>query len=336
MSAVSRKGRHSMGSPYTSDRLPKVTAAPPVPPSVPARRVRPRRPVRSRIPGGRVSLWGCVKAEFIKLRALRSTWWLMGLTVILLPAGAALAVWANGFIASVDDQGKLLDSPQSVDAADLWTSVSGFMSTVAIVIGVFGVLAITSEYAARSIQSTFLASPNRLRVLAAKAIVVGVMSFVASFIGLLLGWLVASGMSGEWPVVPLEGYEWRLPWVTLFGGALVGMLMALMSLGLGSLCRSTPVAVFVLIGIFMILPSVLAVVSVLGRQYEWLGAVASCLPGSSIDGFLHAGVESATYTSSPSQGHWEPNWWQSLLVIAGWAVAFDASGVAAVTRLDVR
>jgi predicted anti-sigma-YlaC factor YlaD len=48
-----------------------------------------------------------------------------------------------------------------------------------LLIGVVGVLAMTSEYTSGTIRATFAAAPRRLRVLAAKAAVVGAVALIA-------------------------------------------------------------------------------------------------------------------------------------------------------------
>lgn len=283
------------------------------------------------LPNGRLGLWGSVKAETVKLLGLQSTYWLLAITIFLLPAGAALAAWAGHSLSVFDPTtGETLVSPQ-FSAISLWKSVSGFVSTVAITVGIFGIMAITGEYSTKSIQSTLTANPNRVGMLTAKSWVVGVMSFLAGLVGLLASWGVVALMSRSWNVSALAEGQWRLSVVSVLGGALVLMIFACMSLGLGALCRSTSGAVFALIAILMILPTVLNVVSVMATQFEWISTLQAFLPSAAIDNFLGAGIEAQTQ----SQG-FAPNWWQSGLILVGWWIVIDTLGTLVVKRTDIK
>ncbi|RSX50948.1 ABC transporter permease subunit [Bifidobacterium callimiconis] len=300
------------------------------------RRPRARRPQPSSVPNGRLNLWGCIRGEFVKLFALASTYWLMGITLVLLPAGAAMNAWAVHWTASIDPQtGKTLATPNPVDVADLWISVGGFVSTVAIVTGIFGVLAITAEYSTKSIQATLTANPKRMTMIVAKLIAVSLIVFLVSLAGLLISWAVVAIMSNDWSITQLSGREWRLPWITLFGGAASLTLMALLAFGVGAICRSTPGAVFAYIAILTILPSILSIVSIVAKEFGWVGTIASVMPSGSIGRFLQMNVSSAL-TSSVSYDYFVPNWWQSLLVLVGWTVVSVALGSFVIKRADVK
>ena len=300
------------------------------------RRPRARRTQPSRVPNGRLSLWGCIRGEFVRLFALASTYWLLGITLILLPAGAAMNAWTIHWSMGVDPQtAEPLDTPNPVDVVDLWISVSGFVSTVAIVTGIFGVLAITSEYSTKSIQATLAANPKRLTMVVAKIIAVSVTVFIVALAGLMISWAVVSIMSNDWSITQLSGREWRLPWVSLFGGAAVLVLMALMAFGVGAICRSTPGALFGYIAILTILPNILTIVSVVAKQFKWVGTVAAFMPGSSIDRFLQMNATSPTL-SAVSYDYFVPNWWQSLLVLVGWTVVSVVIGALVVRRADIK
>ena len=72
-----------------------------------------------------------------------------------------------------------------------------------LLIGVLGVLVMTSEYSSGLIRATLAAAPRRPLLLAAKAAVFGAVALAvgeaASFPGLLRGWRRASGMAYRRP-----------------------------------------------------------------------------------------------------------------------------------------
>lgn len=101
------------------------------------------------------------RMEWIKLRSLRSTWLTLALAVCA-PAGVALAAGGS-------------------NTAGGGMSVSNALAGVLIGVlltGVAGVLAMTGDYASGTISAAFAAAPRRLRVLAAKAAVVGAVTLV--------------------------------------------------------------------------------------------------------------------------------------------------------------
>ncbi|WP_165776749.1 hypothetical protein [Bifidobacterium simiarum] len=292
-----------------------------------------------------------VRSEAVKLAGLKSTYWLLGLTMILLPAGSALAAWARNLMASVQNssQNPNPDPVPIVPATDLWACVGGFIGTVALISAIFGVLAITAEYSTKSIQSTLTASPDRVRLLAAKSWVTGVFVFAATLVGLLISWALVTIMAGQWQwrVTPLAGNQRHLPWVVMLGGPLVLMLIARMALGIGAIIRSTVGAVLTLIGLLTILPTAASLFVAVANQ-RWLSVLVDLLPSSAIGTFMQAGAsDTVAGTDGSAVGSvdgsavgsavlWSPNWWQSLLVLIVWWLVADAIGTLIFRRTDIR
>ncbi|MBT1181750.1 hypothetical protein JS531_07230 [Bifidobacterium sp. CP2] len=219
---------------------------------------------------------------------------LLVLNLVLLPAGAALSAWSMTIIAGMDpSSGKALAHPAELPASLMWSSVGGFTVTCMIVTGILGVMTVTGEYTTRTVQMSFVADPHRVLFMNAKAVVVAALSFLSAMAGLLLSWgaayaLFATSAGG---MGALGDSERLLPWVTVVGGACVLAVTAVMALGLGGLCRSTVGGVFALIGIVMIAPSVLSLVSLAGDRFAWIGSVAACLPSQAATTFLTGGVD---------------------------------------------
>src|SRR6266496_1031849 len=107
-----------------------------------------------------------VRAEWTKLRTVRSTWWALALTMVGMVVLGALfcARYGIGGISPADRA--------SFDPA-AW-SLSGFF-LAQLAVGVLGVLAVTSEYATGSIRAT----------LAATAVVVGLVFILPGIVGAL-------------------------------------------------------------------------------------------------------------------------------------------------------
>lgn len=102
-----------------------------------------------------------VAMEWIKLRSLRSTWWTLAVAIAA-AIGIAIAVAMK------------TKNPTE----DLTNNVLGGVAPGLLLIGVLGVLVMTSDYASGMIRPSLVAAPNRSLVLAAKVAVFGIVSLV--------------------------------------------------------------------------------------------------------------------------------------------------------------
>src|SRR5580704_12053895 len=129
-------------------------------------------------------------AEWTKLRTLRSSGWTLGAMVL---ASIGLAV----LIAASDAHG--YSSLTAAEKASWDPTNESLAGTIfgQLAIAVFGVLAITGEYASGTIRSSIAAVPRRTPLLAAKAAVYGGVAFVlgelVSFASYFLGQALFSG-----------------------------------------------------------------------------------------------------------------------------------------------
>ena len=102
-----------------------------------------------------------VRAEWTKLRALRSTWWCALIAVVLIVGlGAAIAGSGTPYHVSAGNSA----------AAGVSVSLLGVLFAQ-LVLGVVGVLAFSGEYGTGMIRATLAVVPSRLPVLWAKLIV---------------------------------------------------------------------------------------------------------------------------------------------------------------------
>ena len=127
-----------------------------------------------------------LRSEWTKLVSLRSTKLLVGLAILLsILLTALLAIVIGETYDSWHAVDKLTFDP--VDSA----SVGGIVT--AILFLVLGVKAATSEYGSGMIRLTLTATPQRWRVLAAKALVVMAITAVAGLISVIGMLLTATG-----------------------------------------------------------------------------------------------------------------------------------------------
>ncbi|MFJ8602657.1 ABC transporter permease [Streptomyces shenzhenensis] len=219
----------------------KTTTKPPKTPR-PTRRPRPAPSSGTR--AGRATFLRCLHAEWIKIRTMRSTLYVVLGTLAFCTGLAAL----NGSSAGSDFADMAPADQATFDP--LATSLRGYL-LAQIALGLLGGLVITSEYGARTIVGTLTSVPHRARVLAAKAVaLVGValpVGILVSFAGFLVGQASLAG-AGAPHLALSDGPALR----GILGGGLYLALAGLFGLALGTVIRSTTATVTTLFGVMLI------------------------------------------------------------------------------------
>ncbi|WP_091343362.1 ABC transporter permease subunit [Micromonospora rhizosphaerae] len=146
--------------------------------------------------------------------------------------------------------------PQEQDDDPVEASLLGIIAGVMALIAV-GVLYATSEYRRGMIRTTFAAVPRRGRVLAAKALVLGGVSFVLGLIGVVVAYLVARPMVRENgfapPAFPDESISDPAVVRTLLLSAAFMALLAMFAMAVGVLLRHSAAAITLTI-VLVVLP----------------------------------------------------------------------------------
>ena len=176
-----------------------------------------------------------MKSEFIKLRTLRST---LTATIVLIIFPVAVTVLSAMFAKNPDE-----------------TMVIKVLVNTGIVslllCGVLGVFAIAQEYSQGTIRITFAATPMRMKVFVAKALVISL--WVAVSVAVLEG----VGLIGANYALHSRGFDFGVmykatpgidsAWQVLVAFGAVCILFALVGFALGALLRSSPGAIATLI-----------------------------------------------------------------------------------------
>lgn len=255
-------------------------------------------------PTGR-PLAGAVAAEWTKLWSVRSTWWTLVAALVTMAATAAqLAIYAVN--ANTDDDPTV--NPGVLDVGDV---VAGSLELTQFVVIGLGLFAITSEFATGTIRTTLRCTPSRGRVLAAKAVVVGAVTFG---VGLLLGAVgagVARPVLGEWGLAPLGV---TVTDIVACAGYLA--LVSVLALGLAAALRSPVLTLTVLLALLYLVP-----LSLQEPDITVLTRIADAFPGVAGTHFLAGDTE--PYPAAVG-----------LLLLAGWAGAALALGRWALARRD--
>lgn len=191
---------------------------------------------------------------------MTSTYVLLVLAIVFFAVNSLMMGWLLGFVES-EGGGMPLGNE------DLWSAVRSGATNVLLIVGILGVMVLTSEFSSSSIITSLTVNPRRTMFMNAKALVLAVVTFLASFVGVLLAWGCAAIMMGSSVGTGNAEMPAAMPWVTLLGIPLAMALGAVMSIGFGALCRSTVGGVLCVVVLFMIVPSMLQMVQLLGEKF---------------------------------------------------------------------
>ena len=236
--------------------------------------------------------------ELLKLRTTRTF-------LALVAAAAALSLVVTVLLATI---------PDDVSAADarelLAVDASGFFVLL------LGAIGMTGEFRHRTITSSLLAAPDRLRFVAAKVIAYAAAGALLSLVVTLAVALVAAillGARGEetFTFADLLDQLWR--------NLLVAALSAALGVGVGALLRNQIAAIVgILIMAFVIEPAIIGLAPDVGRLLPFVGAPTG-ITGDVGDGFeddfLAPGLAS--------------------LVLAAWVAALAALGALLLKQRDL-
>ncbi|GAA1776748.1 ABC transporter permease [Leucobacter iarius] len=280
-------------------------------PQAPARRTDAHRnAVRPRLRFG-----GVLRSEGIKLSSLRSIRWTLIATVV---AGLGLSLLISWGLKSTAGMEGAPTIPPETYALSSATIAAPF---IALVFGVLGVFAISSEYSSGMILSTLTAVPKRTPVFLAKAIVLGIIAVVTAAILVIGGLLIALLFNSE-----VGSVIFSKAVVSGGAGAIAYLtLIALLAFGVAALFRSTAGGIAVIAGLTFVLPLGLQIASMTG--WEWVSTVSHYIPFS-LGNTMSAGIAEATVPGATG-----PDYWGAMLVMLAWAlVAVIPAGILFRTR----
>ena len=239
-------------------------------------------------------------------------------------AGGRFAVTGSGDIAPV----------ATGQAGDVGTTITEhlvgtFAGLIAMI--VVATIFITAEYRRGLIRLTLTASPRRGRVLAAKAIVIGSVAFVAGLVA-----AAAAVIFGAQLASARGSYVYPVPWPTelrvVAGTALLIALAAVLALALGTMLRRSAAAVTLVI-VAIILPYILGVASILPvSASDWLLRITPAAAFAIQQAAPQYPQVAALY--SPSSGYFPLAPWAGLAVLCAYAALALGLAVVLLRRRD--
>jgi ABC-2 type transport system permease protein len=257
-----------------------------------------------------------VRAEWLKLRTVRSTTWALLSLAAVSVLFTALACWESETMGG---------SPGQPGDNDIILNSLAGVSFGQIAVAVLGVLAITSEYGTRMIRITLAAMPARRRLIGAKAAVVAGIVLLVGTATSVACFLVAQ------PILHGNGfvYENGYPALSLadadvlravLGTGVYLTLLAVFALGVGVVLRHTAGAITTVLG--LLLAPVIAISFLPDRIADWVEKSS----------LVAAGLAVQQTVARPDNIPLEP--WAGLAVAGAYAAVALGIGLWLVARRD--
>ncbi|MGI5271955.1 ABC transporter permease subunit [Nonomuraea sp. CA-218870] len=184
-------------------------------------------------------LSGVVRAEWVKIRSVRSTYALLIAAVVVSVALSGLIAWAT--MSTWEDRAEGFE-PVSGSLIGL------FFGQIAIM--VFSILVISAEYTTGSIRGTLIAVPDRTRLLLAKVIITAALALAAGLVMSFGSFFVGQAVYATRGVETTIGADGVL--VALLRGGLLICMTGVIALGVGFLARQSSAAIGVTFGIYFL------------------------------------------------------------------------------------
>ena len=257
---------------------------------------------------GRVTFAGALRSEFTKIRSVRSTYWtLLAMFVVVVGFGALASYGA----ATHGEHGLGFD-PTQQSLAGLYIGQ--------LIIGVLGVLVISSEYSTGMIRTTLTTNPHRGVMIAAKGVVFTVIAFVASAVTAFASFFLGQALMSSHHISTTIGSPNVLR--AVIGGALFLTACGVLAFGLGLLLRHTAAGIGATVGLLFV---VTILVNFLPQAWQadinkWIPALAG--------GQLWM-VQPQPPGATPMFGPWP-----SFAVLCGWAALAVGAAVVLFRRRD--
>jgi len=265
---------------------------------------------------------GAVKAEFRKFFSTRM-WW--GMTIGVFLAGALFAVLFALVVAGSKQGGPDGGGPRlpGLDNTSMVSTVyTAGLSLAYLLTLVVGVMSIGSEYRHKTITSTFLSTPKRVRVMGAKVIsLLG----IGAFYGVVF--LIGSvGVGGT--VIAIKGFS-PLPDAGPIARALALSLLvlglwSLVGLGAGILIPNQVAAILIAVGAAWILEPLLGFLLSL---VSWGKGIVPYMPSQATSAMVGQINTSTTVHLL--------TWWAGALVLVAYAAVLAGVGSMLTVRRDV-
>jgi ABC-2 type transport system permease protein len=271
-----------------------------------------------------------IRAEFVKLLTTKM-WWIL-VIVLFAYVGFTSAILAAAFSTGLTaDSGGMppgQGAPQ-IPADALPPIIYSIAHSIGYVFPLLlGTLAVTGEFRHQTLTPTFLATPKRGTVLAAKLVVMAIF-------GALYGVVAVIAAVGPGAAIlsiddGVTGLDDRDHWLMFARIVLAMALWAIIGVGVGTLIPNQVAAIVVVLAFTQFIEPILRTVAAF---VEWAADVGNYLPGAAGDTLAGASIFTALGMAAGDADALE--WWHGGLLLLAYALVATVVGYLVSWRRDV-
>ena len=271
-----------------------------------------------------------IRAEFVKLVTTKM-WWVLGLVLLGYVAFTAVILafaFSSGMDASSGEMPPGQGTPQ-IPADALPPIIYSIAHSIGYVFPLLlGTLAVTGEFRHQTLTPTFLATPKRGKVLAAKLVVMAIFGALYGVVAVIAA--VGPGaaiLSIDDGVTGLDdGDLWAM-----FARIVLAMaLWAIIGVGVGALIPNQVAAIVVVLAFTQFIEPILRTVAAF---VDWAANIGDYLPGAAGDTLAGASIFTALGMSAGETPALE--WWHGGLLLLAYALVATVVGYLVAWRRDV-
>ncbi|MBD7957579.1 ABC transporter permease [Microbacterium sp. Sa4CUA7] len=252
-----------------------------------------------------MSLVGTVKSETTK-QFSTSTWWILAIVLVVYVGSTAAAL---GFFFAASSTGALPGNAPQLPADSLPPQLYSLATAIGYVFPLLiGTLMVTTEIRHQTLTPTFLATPQRSRVLGAKLI-------VGAGLGVLYGVVgIAASVGPSAAMLALQGVATQLgdsdTWAMVGRMVVAFVLWVFIGIAVGALVRNQIVAI---VGVLVFTQFIEPIARTLVTFIEGAADVVRFLPGAASDALVGASIFDAEALMGGGGSALE--WWAGGLVL---------------------
>lgn len=213
---------------------------------------------------------GAIAQEWVRVRTVRSTWWLTGLALVL----SFVVIWLAAVAFNIAIPVQTREGPTLLRGtqADYANALTLALFPIYLAMGLLGLLSFGHEYRYGTIRATLTSVPRRSTFALAKIVVTASWAIAVTLASVLLSWFVLLLARGRYE--PGVGMMADRMWRIVAGMVVYVALFSLLGLALAWILRSQLAAVVVLLVWVLLAETTLAGALVLWDKLHgiaWLG-----------------------------------------------------------------